>query len=84
MARTFVRVAVIATLALFAGLGAGFARASVLTLDQVADAGLVPSAAPGLLGPINALGRNGWNCLPEHAARSVSAEAAELPGTDAR
>jgi hypothetical protein len=77
------RLAFIVAIALFLATGAGLARASLSSLDDVANAQLLPSATPALLGPINELGRNGWACKPEQAARSVkvrSAELSEMPG----
>jgi hypothetical protein len=58
------------------GAGAGLARASV---DELAGVRLVPSAVPSLLGPITSLGRTGWDCAPERAARTASVAHAELP-----
>jgi hypothetical protein len=73
------RLAFIATLALLLATGAGLARASWSTLDELANAQLVPSSPPALLGPINELGRNGWACRPEQAARASDVAHAELP-----
>lgn len=78
MLRMSARLAFPLALALLALGGVGFARAAALELDALA-AGLPASAAPGLLGPINELGRNGWNCLPERAAVAKTASAADLP-----
>ena len=78
MMRLSVRVAFPLALALLGLGGVGFARAAALQLDGLA-AGLPSSVAPALLGPINELGRNGWNCLPERAAVAKTASAAELP-----
>ncbi len=64
-----------AALALAAGAGA--AVGAELILGD--PAGLAPSAAPGLLGPITERGRTGWDCAPERAARARKAAAAELP-----
>jgi len=73
------RLAFIVAIALFLAIGAGLARASLSSLDDVVNAQLLPSAAPALLGPINELGRNGWACKPERAAHSVEVGSAELP-----
>ncbi|GAC1499331.1 MAG: hypothetical protein NVS1B2_23010 [Vulcanimicrobiaceae bacterium] len=60
-------------------LGAiGFARASVTEFGRL-ESDLVSSAAPTLLGPINELGRNGWNCIPERMALAKNARDAQLP-----
>ena len=77
-----VRVAFFVAFALLGGLGAGFAHASVLALDDVVDAQLVPSSTPAMLGPISELGRNGWQCFPEQAAQARRARTAELPEPD--
>ncbi len=66
---------VAAALALVASAGA--AVGAELVLGD--PAGLVPSAAPELLGPITESGRTGWECAPERAARARTAAAAELP-----
>jgi len=60
----------------------GFARASLVTLDELATAQLQPSTAPALLGPINEAGRNGWQCAPERAAKATRPRDAELPSDD--
>ena len=79
MTRNLVRLASTAIVALLLVAGAGLAHAAVTTLDDLANAQLVPSTEPALLGPINELGRNGWQCLPEQAAQSKAAMKAELP-----
>ncbi len=61
--------------------GASLARAS---LDELAVAQTLTSSTPMLLGPINGLGRVGWDCTPEKAARSTSARDAELPDDASR
>jgi|GEM_PF-671073 len=79
MSRLAVRVAFIAGVALL-GFGAtGFARASVAALEDLAGGAFVASGAPALLGPIDAAGRNGWQCAPERAAQASRPDAAELP-----
>jgi tetratricopeptide (TPR) repeat protein len=55
--------------------------ATLAAPQKLAGGQLVPAAAPALLGPINELGRNGWGCKPEQAARSAEVESAELPDT---
>ena len=70
MTRNLVRLASTAIVALLLGAGAGLAHAAVTTLDDLANAQLVPSTE---------LGRNGWQCLPEQAAQSKAAMKAELP-----
>ncbi len=64
--------------------GAGLAHASVQTIDELTSGGLVPSAAPSLLGPINALGRVGWDCVPERTARTTTVRDARLPDASGR
>jgi hypothetical protein len=64
----------VAVVVLIAG-GAGLARAS---LDQVSVAESMTSSVPALLGPINSLGRSGWDCAPEKAARAATPMRAEL------
>lgn len=58
--------------------------ASGQTIDELASGALTPSAAPSMLGPINALGRIGWDCVPERTARTTSARDARLPDTSDR
>ncbi|HEY0798842.1 MAG TPA: hypothetical protein VGD50_06800 [Candidatus Baltobacteraceae bacterium] len=72
--RTMVLTAVV-----LVSVGAGFARAAVVQLDQLAATQLAPSSVPALLGPIGALGRNGWDCAPEKAAKAAAVKDAELP-----
>lgn len=55
--------------------------ASLASPQELASGQLVPAAAPALLGPINELGRSGWGCKPEEAARSTDVRSAELPDT---
>ena len=59
----------------------GLARAS---LDELALAQALTSTTPSMLGPINSLGRTGWDCTPEKAARSQRAIHAELPDDTSR
>jgi hypothetical protein len=61
--------------------GASLARAS---LDELAVAQTFTSSPPALLGPINALGRAGWDCAPEKAARTSDPRAAGLPDDASR
>jgi hypothetical protein len=66
-------------------LAAGFAWsgrvavAGVATLEELLTGAMTPSAAPGLLGPITADGRVGWECKPERAAAAATYRQAELP-----
>jgi hypothetical protein len=76
------RLAFTAALALLTLASAGFARASIAALDTIADTPLQSSPLPALLGPINELGRNGWQCFPEQAAKSPGHRGAELPSDD--
>ena len=55
--------------------GVGLARAS---LDDLAVAQSLASSPTPLLGPINSLGRSGWDCAPEKAARAATPMRAEL------
>ena len=71
-----------AVLALLAWGTVGFTHASRVAANDLTNAALPTSAAPGLLGPIDALGRNGWRCLPERAAATSVARDAELPQGD--
>jgi len=70
----------LATVVLILG-GMGLARAS---LDDLAVAQSLASSPAALLGPINSLGRSGWDCTPEKAARSARAGGAELPDDASR
>ncbi len=84
MSRTPVRLASVLALALL-GLGsAGFAYASVAAIDRIESATLSASAPPALLGPVNELGRAGWQCTPEQAALAKKARDAQLPAPDTR
>lgn len=82
MPRFPVRLAFCLALALLGLAGATLARASIAALDDLEQAALSDVAEPALLGPVNELGRNGWNCLPERAAAAKRARAAELPSSD--
>ena len=84
MSRLVSRLALPVALALLTLGSAAFARASLVAFDQFANAPLLASPVPVLLGPINELGRNGWQCKPEQAAKTVDASAAELPTEDGR
>lgn len=55
------------------------AFAAAVSLTDMTDAQLAPSAIPQLLGPITQAGRKGWECTPERAATAKRADAAELP-----
>jgi hypothetical protein len=84
MKRFAVRLAYAAALALLAASGAGWGRAAAATFDSALLQGIVPSALPALLGPIDEVGRKGWNCVPERAAAAKNPRAAELPAGDER
>jgi hypothetical protein len=75
MARPFVLGFVLAGVLLCGGLT--LADAAGIE-DQLAGQ-LIPSAAPGLLGPITSAGRIGWACKPERAAAALDRHEAELP-----
>ncbi len=72
-------VPVLVVVLIFAGVG--LARAS---LDELAMAQTLTSSIPTMLGPINSLGRAGWDCIPEKAARAERASHAELPDDASR
>ena len=84
MKRFAVRLAYAAALALLTASGAGWARAAAGTFETALLQGTVPSALPALLGPIDEVGRKGWNCTPERAAAAKDPRAAELPAGDGR
>jgi hypothetical protein len=78
MSRLWLRTLVLLAVVLMSA-GAGLARAAVVGLDELAATQLAPSSVPALLGPVSALGRNGWACEPEKAAKAVDVKDAELP-----
>jgi len=81
MARVLKRLLLsLAVVVLIAG-GASLARAS---LDELAVAQSLASSPAPLLGPINSLGRTGWDCAPEKAARAARIAEAELPDEASR
>jgi hypothetical protein len=61
--------------------GVGLARAS---FDELAVAQSLASSPSALLGPINSMGRTGWDCTPEKAARAARVREAELPDDTSR
>ena len=73
--RWTILLTLLATLAAVGGIGV----AAELTLEELSRPGLAPSNDAGLLAPITELGRTGWDCTPEKAARAKTAHAAELP-----
>ncbi len=79
MSHWLVRVWFLAVLGLLGLTSVGFARAAFVDLDALANGQFIPSAPPSLLGPVDPAGRNAWNCLPEKAAETARARAAELP-----
>jgi hypothetical protein len=78
VSRTFTRFVFAAAL-VFAIAGAIVAWANADALTALDVQALVPSESPALLGPINELGRKGWQCRPERAAASKRATHADLP-----
>jgi len=80
MPRLLVRLSVPALVVVLIFGGVGLARAS---LDELALAQSLTST-PEMLGPINSLGRSGWDCAPEKAARSARPSHAELPDDASR
>jgi hypothetical protein len=81
MHRVLGRWSVLVAAVVLAGAAVGLARASV---EELSQAGLVPSGVPAILGPISALGRAGWDCVPERAAGAAAADHAELPNDPPR
>jgi hypothetical protein len=81
MQRVLRRLLIPAAVVVLIGGGVGLARAS---LDELAMAESMTSSTPALLGPINSLGRNGWNCAPEKMARATRPNDAELPDDQSR
>ena len=74
-----VRWPVLLTLLAVLAAAGGVAAGADVTLTDLGHAQLQPSASADLLGPITEAGRVGWDCVPEHAARALTARAAELP-----
>ncbi len=79
MSRTYLQRLLAAGLLAGAFLCGHFAVASAASVEDLLSGALSPSAAPGLLGPITAAGRVGWECKPERAAAAGSWHDAELP-----
>ena len=73
--RRFVLVLVFAIVMAASGL----ALAGALSLQELANPKLAPSAIPTLLGSITQAGRKGWECMPERAAAAKHVSTAELP-----
>lgn len=61
---------------------AGIALGAEGALEGLDGVVLQPSDVPVLLAPISEAGRNGWNCVPEHAAVAAAARNAELPTSE--
>ena len=55
----------------------GLTHAAAQSLEALADP--TWSVRLGLLGPIDELGRNGWDCEPERAAKARAIRDADLP-----
>ncbi len=79
MMRVLGRLAFPLAVVVLIGGGVSLARASV---DELALAQSWTSSAPALLGPINSLGRAGWDCVAEKAARATRPRDAELPNDE--
>ena len=79
MSRALVRPFLVAALLAGAVLCGRCALASAASVEDLLAGGLVPSAAPAMLGPITSVGRKGWDCKPERVASSSQARDAELP-----
>ena len=82
MSSRLVRQIVLGGLLFGVALTARMAYADVQSLENMLNAGIAPSAAPALLGPISEAGRKGWKCLPERAAAAPNARSAELPNVN--
>jgi hypothetical protein len=74
-----IRWTVLLTLLAVLAAAGGVAVSAEATLEDLSRSQLASSAPADLLGPITESGRAGWNCAPEHAARAVTARAAEPP-----
>ena len=84
MSSALVRLALVAGLLAVAVAGVQTATANALSVEDLLAGGLLPSSAPGLLGPITSVGRKGWDCKPEHVASAAQWRDAELPPPDSR
>ena len=79
MSSRLVRKIVLVGLLAVAAFSARFAIAGAASIEALVENGMVPSAAPALLGPITEAGRKGWACVPERAAAAKHSGEAELP-----
>ncbi len=83
MSRAVVRLALAAAILAGAAFCARAALADAGSVESLLTEGLVPSAAPALLGPITSAGRVGWACKPERSAASPRWQEADLPAPPA-
>jgi hypothetical protein len=79
MPKAIVRLALVTALLAAAICCGRVALASAASVEDLLAVGLVPSAAPSLLGPITSVGRKGWDCKPEKTAWSPHWQGGELP-----
>jgi hypothetical protein len=82
MSRMRIRWTVLLTLVVLLATAGGLAIGAELSIDDLGHSQLAPSSAAPLLAPITEVGRKGWDCMPEKAARAKTARAAELPPSD--
>ncbi len=79
MALAVRRVVLCCAVALLGLATATFARASIDAISTLESDAFSPSAIPALLGPIEATGRNAWNCIPERTAAAKRVRDGDLP-----
>ena len=82
MSRFRIRWTVLLTLVVLLATAGGLAIGAEQSLDEIERTPLLPSSSASLLAPITEVGRKGWDCMPEKAARAKTARAAELPPSD--
>ena len=71
------RRAFIVVLGILLTAALGLTYAAAQSLETLADS--TWSVRLGLLGPIDEVGRNGWDCEPERAAKARAIRDADLP-----
>jgi len=84
MSRRFRTRLLLAAALLTSAVGAGVAYANGSSVVDISVSTLLPSEAPGMLGPISAQGRVGWACKPERAASARRWIDGELPGDSSK
>lgn len=82
MPRFRFRWTILPTLLLVLAAAVGVAAGAEVTLEELGRTPLLASPQAPMLGPVTEVGRTGWNCMPEKAARAKTARAAELPASD--